>query len=230
MTKQIIIITQARGGAGKSTLTFLLAEKYSHAIILDLDDATTATMKQLAYRDPVQVSFIDKATKRIDRGAFNSLFESVEEAGQDLFIADAGASVAEQLPKYFEMNGSENVRELLGQSGIDLKIICVVGGGNNFKSTMMYLDELVESVKKDFEVTAAYNKHFPMSETQKQTFEDYCKSEGLKCFGFDLVNDKGELALRTADNVLQSGKGLAGLSPFKAVYFKGCIEELPDLF
>src|SRR5689334_15112155 len=125
MPKKIIAITQARGGAGKSTLTFMLAEKHQQAIVLDADDATTATSKQLAYRNPIQVSFLDPISKRIDRNAFNSLFESVAEASKDFFIADAGASVAEQLPKYFEASNPEAVREMLDQSEIELQLICV---------------------------------------------------------------------------------------------------------
>jgi GTPase Era involved in 16S rRNA processing len=227
MPKKIIAITQARGGAGKSTLTFMLAEKYQHAIILDADDATTATSKQLAYRNPKQVSFLDPISKRIDRNAFNSLFESVSAASKDFYITDFGASIAEQLPKYFEASNPASVREMLDQAEIELQIICVVGGGNNFKSTMGYLNELVESVQSNFKIVAAHNKHFPMSEEQKETFEMYCNDNGLDFFTYDLVNDKGELALRTAENVLQNGRGLAGLSPFKAVYFKGCLESLP---
>ncbi|MBK7652149.1 MAG: hypothetical protein IPJ20_17520 [Flammeovirgaceae bacterium] len=82
-------------------LAFMPAEKYPEAVLLDLDDATTTTMKQLAYRKPIKVSFLDPATKRIDRGAFNGLFESVVEAKKEQFIADLGASSNEQLPKYF---------------------------------------------------------------------------------------------------------------------------------
>ena len=67
MNKKIYFITQAKGGAGKSVLTFMLAEKYKEAVILDLDDATTTTIKQLAYRKPIKVSIRDPTTKRIDR-------------------------------------------------------------------------------------------------------------------------------------------------------------------
>ena len=49
MNKRIYFITQAKGGAGKSVLAFMLAEKYKEAVILDLDDATTTSIKQLAY-------------------------------------------------------------------------------------------------------------------------------------------------------------------------------------
>lgn len=228
MTKQIITITQARGGAGKSTLAFMLGEKHANrAIVIDADDATRATSKQLAHLNPINVTFLDPETKRIDRNAFNSLFESVAESDEDFFIVDSGASVAEQLPKYFVANDPKNVREMLDCAEIQLKVVCVIGGGNNFKSTMGYLNELVESIKSEFEIIAAYNKHFPMSEQQTLAFENFCKSQSLPFFKFDLITDKGELALRTAENVLQNGKGLSGLSPFKAVYFKGCIENLP---
>lgn len=88
MLKKIQFITQAKGGSGKSVLTFMLAEKYKDAVLLDLDDATTTTMKQLAYREPVRVSFLDPTTKRIDRGAFNGLFESIAESDRELYIAD----------------------------------------------------------------------------------------------------------------------------------------------
>lgn len=227
MPKKIISITQAKGGVGKSVLTFLVAEKHQSSVVIDSDDATTSISKHLAYREPVKVSFLDRETKRIDRSAFNSLFESVAAADRQLFIVDNGASVAEQLPKYFAASNPSNVREMLDVSGIELQIVCVVAGGNNFRATMAYLVELVESVDKQFKIVIARNNHFPMSAEQLSTFEKYCSDSGLEYFSYDLVNDKGELAMRTAENVLQNGKGLSGLSPFKAVYFKGCVDSIP---
>jgi hypothetical protein len=227
MPKRVMTIAQGKGGLGKSVLTFLLAEKHQHAVVIDADDATTTSMRQLAYRTPIQVSFLDRATQRIDRSAFNTLFESIEEAERQLFIVDAGASVSEQLPKYFFATGPQNVREMLDTSGIELQIICVVSGGNNFKASMSYLSELVESAQNAFEIIVANNRHYEMSEEQFEAYQDYCHERSLESFNFTLVNDKGELALRTAENMLQSGKGLSGLGPFKAVYFKGCLENLP---
>src|SRR5882672_1271411 len=157
MKKKIQFITQAKGGSGKSVLAFMLAEKHKDAVILDLDDATTTTMKQLAYREPIKVTFLDYETKRIDRSAFNGLFESVVAANRELFIADLGASVAEQLPKYFEMNGIEVITDMLASNEIHLRLICVVGGGNIFKATMEYLSELVQSVSSQIEIIVAFN-------------------------------------------------------------------------
>src|SRR5260221_1805039 len=201
MTKKIHFITQAKGGSGKSVLAFMLAEKYREAIILDLDDATTTTMKQLAYRKPIQVSFLDPTTKRIDRGAFNGLFESVTETSKDLFVADLGASVAEQLPKYFSMNGIDVIMELLAGNDIQLQLVCVVGGGNIFKATMEYLAELVESTNGCLEITVALNGFYPCSAEQKATLLDYLEENKISLINFDLVKDKGEIAMRTVENV-----------------------------
>jgi len=226
MKKKIHFITQAKGGSGKSVLAFMLAEKYRDAAILDLDDATTTTIKQLAYRKPIKVSFLDPTTKRIDRGAFNGLFESVIEANKELFIADLGASVAEQLPKYFSMNGIEVIMEVLQISNIQLQLVCVVGGGNIFKATMEYLAELVESTKGLLEIIVAHNGFYPCSEEQKTILLDYVDQNKLSLITFDLVKDKGEIAMRTVENVLKDGRGITGLSPFASIYFKKPIEEL----
>lgn len=226
MNKKIYFITQAKGGAGKSVLAFMLAEKYKEAIILDLDDATTTSIKQLAYRKPIRVSFLDQVTKRIDRGAFNGLFESVIEANKELFIADLGASVAEQLPKYFSMNGIDLITDVLKASNIELRIVCVVGGGNIFKATMEYLAELVESTNGYLDITVAHNGFYPCSEEQQRVLVDFVNENGLTLTNFDLVKDKGEIAMRTVENVLKNGKGTNGLSPFAAIYFKKPIEEL----
>ena len=226
MTKKIYFITQAKGGAGKSVLAFMLSEKYRDAVILDLDDATTTTMKQLAYRKPVKVSFLDPTTKRIDRGAFNGLFESAIETNRELFIADLGASVAEQLPKYFSMNGIDVIMKVLEDSEIQLQLVCVVGGGNIFKATMEYLAELVESTKGSLEITVAQNGFYPCSQEQQTIMLEYIHENKLSLICFDLVKDKGEIAMRTVENVLKDGRGITGLSPFASIYFKKPIEEL----
>ena len=226
MKKKIQFITQAKGGSGKSVLAFMLAEKHMDAVILDLDDATTTTMKQLAYREPIRVTFLDYETKRIDRSAFNSLFESVVEADRELFIADLGASVAEQLPKYFSVNGIEVITEVLDKSDIQLQVICVVGGGNIFKATMEYLVELVDSVNGRLEIIVAHNGYYPCAPDQSAALNGYVDSNNLPLINFDLVKDKGEIAMRTVENVLKDGKGTSGLSPFTSIYFRKPIEEL----
>jgi hypothetical protein len=226
MKNKALFITQAKGGSGKSVLAFMLAEKYKHAKILDLDDATTTSIKQLAYRNPIKVSFLDETTKRIDRGAFNQLFESIANSNAELFIVDLGASVAEQLPKYFSVTGIEAIAELLRSSEIDLQLICVVGGGNIFKATMEYLSELVDSTKGQFQIVVAANGLHPMSSVQGDILNTYVANNRLTLQQFDIAVDKGEHAMRTIENVLQKGNGLEGLNPFQLVYFMKGMENL----
>ena len=224
MKKKIHFITQAKGGSGKSVLAFMLAEKYRDAIILDLDDATTTTMKQLAYRRPYQVSFLDPESKRIDRGAFNGLFDSVAKEKGELFIADLGASVAEQLPKYFSKNSIERICKLLATYNIQLHLVCVVGGGNIFKATMEYLVELVDSTKSYLEITVAANSYYPCLPEQKDTLYSYIQENKLALIHFNLVDDMGETARKIVENVLQDGKGTAGVTGFNSIYFTSIAE------
>lgn len=226
MKKKVFIITQSKGGSGKSVLTFMLAVKYEEAMILDLDDATKTTMKQVAWREPTHVPFLDRETQRIDRGAFNGFFESIIESKKKLFIADLGTSVAEQLPKYFALNSVDSIIEILKSSNVDLKIVCVIGGENMFRETMGYAAELIKSTEGKLDITLAHNGRYPLSVEQESSFVGFSTENNVAITSFDLVKDKGEMAFRTVANVLREGKGIVGLSPFTAIYFKNSINEL----
>ncbi len=149
------------------------------------------------------------------------------ETNRELFIADLGASVAEQLPKYFSMNGIDVIMKVLEDSEIQLQL-CLRSGtdGNIFKATMEYLAELVESAKGSLEIIVAQNGFYPCSQEQQTILLEYIHENRLSLIYFDLVKDKGEIAMRTVENVLKDGKGIIGLSPFASIYFKKPIEEL----
>jgi hypothetical protein len=225
-SKYVRMISGVKGGVGKSALCWLLAEKYVDATPLDLDDATATTMNQLAYRKPVKISFLDPQSKRIDRGAFNTFFESIVEAKKDLFIADLGSSVAEQLPKWIDFTGAAVIKEILQNSNVKLEIIVVVGGGNLFKATMDYLAEVIGVTKGIIEVIVAHNGLYPLTDDQKKVLLEFVKDHSLQFKSFDLLKDRGEMATRTVENVLKEGRGMAGLSPFTSIYFKRAIDEL----
>ena len=107
-----------------------------------------------------------------------------------------------------------------------MQVICVVGGGNIFKATMEYLAELVDSVTARLKVIVAVNGFYSLSHEQETALQQYVLCHSLTLTNFDLVKDKGEIAMRTVENVLKSGKGTADLSPFTSIYFKRPIEEL----
>jgi hypothetical protein len=226
MKKKVYFITQAKGGSGKSLLAFMLAQKYPEAIVLDLDDATTTSSKQLAYRNPTMVPFLDPTTKRIDRGIFMELFQSIATADRELFIADLGASVSEQLPKFFVLNRLGATLKLLHDNNIHIQLVCVIGGANIFNATMSYLVELVESTQGTIEITVAHNGMYPCSTSQQESLIDYVEKNNLILIPFDLAEDKSERAMRNIENVLKDGQGLSNVSPFISVYFNESIREL----
>jgi len=94
------------------------------------------------------------------------------------------------------------------------------------KATMEHLDELVQSINGQLDITVAHNGFYPCSDEQQATLIDYIHENDLSLINFDLVKDKGEIAMRTVENVLKNGRGVTGLSPFTSIYFKKPIEEL----
>ncbi|MBL0744838.1 hypothetical protein [Chryseolinea lacunae] len=188
-------IVQGKGGAGKSLLAFMPAEKYQDAVILDLDDAIQSTKQQL------------------DRGTFMEFFQSIAVADHPLYIADLGGSVSEQLPKFFAPNSLQGTLSLLQASNIHLQLVCVVGGGNIFKATMTYLDELVASTRGAIEIVVAHNGMYPCTPSQQEQLQQYVLEHTLPLIPFDLAEDKNESAMRNIETVMKDGQGLASVSP-----------------
>lgn len=222
--KKLIFITQSKGGAGKSVLAFLLAEKYPSATIFDMDDATKTTMAQLAYRTPRQITFLS-SNKVIDRGLFNSFLESTSKAKTDLFIADLGASISEQLPFYLS-DVIEFLPEVLNELNIEIELFTVVGGANIFKQTMEYLNSLVEVVNNKIKIKVFKNEFYDFSENQSDTLSTYINEKNLDLIQFNISKDKNESTQNRIREVLKSGEGIEKATIFSQMYFKNAINNL----
>ncbi|MDJ1505257.1 hypothetical protein [Xanthocytophaga agilis] len=222
--KKLILITQSKGGSGKSILTYLLAEKYPQAAIFDMDDATRTTSIQLAYRSPVLATFLN-SNKVIDRGLFNSFLEALTYAENELFIADLGASVSEQLPYYFS-EVAEYLPSVLEELGIEIEIFAIVGGANIFTPTMSYLEELCESIRKKFPIRVYQNEYYEFSQAQNTTLDTFIRLHKLKSQSFTISRDKNESTQNRIREVLKSGQGLANASAFSRMYFISALKTI----
>ena len=227
--KKLIFITQAKGGCGKSVLSWLHAQRFPEAVFLDMDDATTTTMKQLSYLTPHQVTFLN-SSKTIDRGLLNDFFEYVAAHEKDLFISDFGASISEQLPHYINYFSATALKSALDAMKIDLTIICVIGGQNIFVACMDYLEGLATACNNQIKIKVAVNNHFLLNETQQQEFATFCKTLKLKdTFHFNLSRDKNSATQQRVNDVLKSGTGLQNVSIITKELFRSSIENLPAL-
>lgn len=222
--KKLIFITQSKGGAGKSVLTFLLAEKYPEAAILDMDDATKTTTLQLAYRKPRQITFLN-SNKVIDRGLFNAFLEKLSTAKSTLFIADLGASISEQLPFYIS-DVNEFLPSVLKELEIELEIYTIIGGANIFTQTMTYLDTLIEAVDNKFKIKIFKNDFYDFTEDQNTTLNQYSDAYQLEIIPFNISKDKNESTQLRIKEVLKSGEGIDKAGIFSKMYFQNAIKTL----
>jgi hypothetical protein len=224
--KRLILITSSKGGSGKSTLTWLCAQKYPDAVYLDMDDGTTTTMKQLRYLNPHLVSFLN-STNTIDRGRFNDFLEYIGGHEKNMFICDLGASLSEQLPYYLKDHGADVIRAGLDALNVEMNIICIVGGQNIFAACMSYLDELFAASLAKINIRVAINDHYPLSDLQQEEFTSYCKSIKLKDpFHFNLSKDKNLTVQEKVNNILKDGNGLQNASVFSKILFANSINNL----
>ena len=222
--KKLIFVTQSKGGAGKSVLSFLLAEKYPEAVIFDMDDATKTTSLQLAYRKPRQITFLN-TNKVIDRGLFNKFLEKTAQAKSNLFIADLGASISEQLPYYLQ-DVNEFLPGVLTELDVEIEFYAVVGGANIFKQTMDYVVALMEAVSGQMKIRIFKNEYYEFSDDQSESLATFVADHQLELIDFNISRDKNESTQNRIKEVLKSGEGIEKAAVFSKMYFKHAISRL----
>ena len=222
--KKLIFVTQSKGGAGKSVLAFLLAEKYPEAVIFDMDDATKTTSLQLAYRQPRQITFLN-SNKVIDRGLFNKFLEKTAQAKNNLFIADLGASISEQLPYYLQ-DVINFLPAVLKELEIEVAFYAVVGGANIFKQTMDYVTALLGAIDNQIKIIIFKNEYYEFSDDQSKTLSKFAANHQLELVDFNISRDKNESTQNRIREVLKSGEGIEKATIFSKMYFKNAIDNI----
>lgn len=226
--KKVIFIAQSKGGAGKSVLTWLLSEKHPEAVIFDMDDATKTTTSQLAYRNPMSVSFLNDANI-IDRTIISEFFEQLANGKKDLYICDLGASISEQLSFYMKEHGSY-LADGLKELGIDLVIYTVVGGLNIFKATSNYAKELYESIEADANTFIGFkiykNLYYRFAEEQNEALQNFADERCIPVLNFSISNDTGDTNMNRIKEVFNKGKGVAGAPTLAKGMFASAIKAL----
>jgi hypothetical protein len=192
-----------------------------------MDDATKTTTKNLKYRNPKYIRFLNESNT-IDRGALDEFLEAVPLLKEDIIICDMGASVSEQLPYYLKDN-NEILVEALKELNIHLDIYCVTGGGNLFTSTMNFLSELVKSTDKKLPVTVFRNDYYWFTEVQDQEYQKFIKGLRIPAYNFTVSKDRNEITQNRIREVLEAGDGIKNAKTFSKAYFTMAIKKLPDV-
>lgn len=161
--KNVHLITQAKGGTGKSFITWFCAyaTKERKTVFVDLDKSTRTSYKRLSKiigPDRVaEMSIIDDNLK-LDREMFINIFESISKSKTDTWFIDLGAPESDELTSFFENTFSaQELKAVLESIGINLKIYVVIAGGDAFGATVDYYQKIKKLNAEAFEVVGLKN-------------------------------------------------------------------------
>lgn len=217
---------QAKGGAGKSMLTYLQAlkhEEHQSSVFVDFDASTKTSTRQLAFlleKDRLLEVAITDNIERIDR---EKLFQSLEELAELAFTEyylDFGAPESEQLPKLFTLDFNvEEFKEFETTLNARFVFNVIIAGGPAYLSCMDYLQRFAAPLKGAFDVYAYVNEYsFQAHPELMDEAQSFIKMQngtikGAKLFGnISVERNSGQNILEA----ISAGKGMPGHTSFAA--------------
>lgn len=214
---------QAKGGAGKSVLTYLQAlknESNPDSLFVDLDGSTKTSMKQLKFlkedKRIAEISITDNI-KRIEREKLFKVLEALNCMNFNEIYLDFGAPESEQLPNLFTMDfTADEFKEFEGELESKFVFNIVVSGGPAYRACMEYAGTVSEALEGLFEVYLYVNEYSfqPYPQLLEEIQANVAASDliaGVRVFG-DIRVDR-----ESGKNVLEfmkEGKGMKEYSGF----------------
>ncbi|PWJ53427.1 hypothetical protein CLV98_12341 [Dyadobacter jejuensis] len=163
MKKQVTFICQSKGGTGKSFITWFIAKikKDEPAAFIDLDKSTRTSSrlkKIVGEKRVLELSIMDE-NRKLDREMFLNLFEKIATTKTNEWYVDLGAPESDELKSFLANEVPANeLREILEEIGIELKIIIVLAGGDALNASIQYYSDLAEMVESNLTIVALKNQ------------------------------------------------------------------------
>lgn len=154
MKKQVIFVAQSKGGTGKSFITWFVAKnkKDDQTAFVDLDKSTRTSTRLrniVGEKRVLELSIIDENHK-LDREMFLNLFEKISKAKTNEWYVDLGAPESDELKSFFQNEvPAEELKEILDEINVDLKIWVIIAGEDAFNASIQYYKDL-KSLTGDF--------------------------------------------------------------------------------
>jgi cellulose biosynthesis protein BcsQ len=217
--KKVHFISQAKGGAGKSMLTYLLAlknESNTRSYFIDLDSSVMTSSKQLQFlkgQKPTRFALMNLLDGR-DKLDRQLLFENLLELTQkdyDDFYLDFGAPESDQLPSLFTKDYSAlEFKQIEQELNCEFIFNIVVAGGGAYPGCTQYLQKMTDALDGNFQVIiyanqATFQNHLSLiDELKAYTESKQNKVSSLKLFGdFDITTAPHKNILR----LIEEGRG-----------------------
>ncbi len=159
--KTVHLICQAKGGVGKSFLTYLVYQKVKGdqtSTFIDLDNANQTTFSRLPAEKVKAFNVLD-AKKKINREAFLALFEQISAATRtSAFWVDMGATESIEFINMLNQNYMpQDLKEEFKALGLNVEFSVVVAGGDVYTACIRFLNELISTLQASFPITVWVN-------------------------------------------------------------------------
>lgn len=158
---------QAKGGAGKSMLTYLQALKQQEndrAYFVDFDSSVKSSCQQLRFlqgKTPsrfAMMSLLDSREKLDRQLLFENLFQ-LSQKDYDCFYLDFGAPESDQLPSLFSKDYTiEEFKKVQDELNAHFVFNIIIAGGSAYEPCTHYLQKITSLNKGVFETNIYINE------------------------------------------------------------------------
>jgi cellulose biosynthesis protein BcsQ len=209
--KEINFILQAKGGVGKSLLTYLLGmaeHNNEQSLFVDLDSSTGTSSRQLKFLGELRTEMVSLLNEKevLVRDNLVSYLESLAESPFNRIYFDFGAPESEQLPALIERDLP--FRAFVEELEFKANFHVVIGGGGAYTSSVDYLQKLLIALRGEFEVTVwqsitTFNNFSALADELKKN----CEALGLRFRTFGDFDPGSNLGSQILDGV-RKGYGI----------------------
>ncbi|MCF2489685.1 hypothetical protein [Dyadobacter sp. CY347] len=228
--KELNFILQAKGGVGKSLLTYLLGiakQNCNKSLFVDLDSSTGTSSRQLKFLGESRTETVSLLNEKevLVRDNLVSYIESLVDTPFEKVYFDLGAPESEQFPALLEIDLP--FRQFMDELDLMANFHVVVGGGGAYIPSVDYLQKLVIALRGEFEVTVwqsitTFKNFSNLSEELKRN----CGLLGLRFRTFGDFDPSSNLGNQILDGV-RKGYGTSDYQTGARIRLK---KELNDNF
>lgn len=230
--KKLTFVVQSKGGAGKSALTYLLANKYKDndtIMFVDMDNETKTSSLQLAFAHrTMSHNLIDDNTKNIDRAGFDKFFEEfINGKTITSAVCDMGGTSSEQFLIFLKNDGGADMLEALISMNVEVQVLCVVAGMNAFPSSSNYCRDLFKELSEIslIQKVIIKNNFNAFTEEQNSALVKLSKATKSIIEEFNIVPNNVPGTLAEVHGLMEQGKPLSDAKTFTKIRLKKSIDN-----
>ncbi len=200
-------IIQAKGGVGKSLLTYLIAQSQKdnpNSYFVDLDGSTHTSTRQLQFLDQERVEAVNLLNNSdvLIRDLLIQYLESLAKTHFTDVYLDFGAPESEQFPALISKDLPFS--DFLSAIGFAAQFHVVVAGAGSYMASVSYLSKMVSVINNQFPIVVWKNIHsFRSTDALAKELEYNCAQNDLYLAAFGDFEPSSNLGANILDHISQ---------------------------